>query len=666
MKGLAALFLALIAALPTPASAQSIRAVFVGVDTYLYSTTPKRKAVFKDLKGAVGDTFRIKEALKNLYDVQVDSLTQQNMTETSCQAELPTSITLVNTCAKRDAILAALNKMIDTTPAGDTLIFYFAGHGSQYADDEDFNQASGYNGTILPTDARQPGSVAKGDILDKELKVIKDRAVARGIRFVSIFDSCNSGTGTRAGSAGETRNVPPLEARPPTRPAPPPPSGPGGGYWVHFAAAQDGEQAQEVGTSGAVGVRAGVFTSALIDTMHYKKYATFGDMIRMVRNKVELRGFTTQNPMAEGQLTASLGSTARKEIPLDVKVSGTDLQLKIGKLSGMTEGSIITLFATEEDAFKVPATPLATARITSVSPYASSMVLETQPASALPENLVGIETQHAFGDLQLYVANKMMAAADTKIVQTVLDGMVFVGKGGEAQVRVSDDPDQRGHAVLRANSGTVIGALGAIKDAGFADKLQGKLKKVLRVQQLLALSEVTEPTKADIAFCIGNGDYPPADKKCGNAAISSDTSQPENMRDVRVLKRNEPAIVTVHNQSDTARFMYVLGIDPTYGVALISPPPGTSDFALKRGRPGRAPGDTVVPTATGTYRFITLASDEQINAAVFEQEGTNTRDGSACKGALARLLCDANKGKRDATAPRVGSWTAIVETVTVK
>ena len=650
----AAVLIALVALSPTSASAQSIRTVFVGVDTYLYSTTPDRKAVFKDLKGAVGDTFRIKETLKTLYDVKVDSLTAATLTASKCRGELPTSVTLVNKCATRDAVLAALNKMVDSTPVGDTLIFYFAGHGSQYADDEDFNQASGYNGTILPTDAREPGSPAKGDILDKELKAVKDRAVAKGIRFVSIFDSCNSGTATRDGSGAESRNVPPLDVRPPERSAISPPNGPGGGYWVHLAAAQDGEQAQEV---GAVGERAGVFTSALIDTMRYKKYATFGDLIRMVRTKIALGG---QTPMAEGALTASLGGAARKDIPLEVKVRGADLSMKSGSLSGMTEGSIFALYATEEEAFKVPPAPLATARINSVSAYAASLVLQTQPASALPDSVVAIETQHAFGELQLQVANKVIAPDNGRIVQTALDGIKFTAKGGLAQVEVWDDPDKPGQAVLRAANGNVIASLGPLGDAGFDEKLQGKLKKVLRVQQLLALSEVTEPAKADIAFCIGNADYPAADKNCGR------TQTPDGARDLPVLQRDEPAIVTVHNQRDKARFMYVLGIDPTYGVALVSPPPNTGDPELKRGRPGRVPGDTVVPTAAGTYRFITLASDEPINAALFEQQGTNTRDGSACAGALARLLCDANKGKRDATTPRVGDWTAIVETVIVK
>ena len=48
--------------------------------------------------------------------------------------------------------------------------------------------------------------------------------------------------------------------------------------------AQDGEEAQETG--GSVGRRAGVFTSALLDTLRMPSMrdATFGDLIQEVRD----------------------------------------------------------------------------------------------------------------------------------------------------------------------------------------------------------------------------------------------------------------------------------------------------------------------------------------------------------------------------------------------
>jgi Caspase domain len=266
---------------PTSAHAQTTRAVFVGIDSYQFSTAKNPQATFKDLRGAVADTVRFKNVLREKYSLDLDRTPQGQCPDTTH----PVSITLLNRCATRAEIIAALNQMIDRSGPNDTVLFYFAGHGSQYADQE-YTQSSGYNGTILPTDARNPLAEAEGDILDRELRRIKERAVAKGIYFVSIFDSCNSGTATRDGAAGQSRNVPPLKAKPPLRPAGPEPIGPGGGYWVHLAAAQDGEQAQEV---GAVGKREGVFTTALIDTMREMPAATFGDIMREVQAKLVLR-----------------------------------------------------------------------------------------------------------------------------------------------------------------------------------------------------------------------------------------------------------------------------------------------------------------------------------------------------------------------------------------
>ena len=121
----------------------------------------------------------------------------------------------------------------------------------------------------------------------------------------------------------------------------------------------------------------------------------------------------------------------------------------------------------------------------------------------------------------------------------------------------------------------------------------------------------------------------------------------------------------MQNEGEKPRYAYVFGIDPNYGVSLIMPAPGGNDSKLAPMRAHRTPDDPVKPTRTGVHLFVTVASDEPINAAAFEQDGTNAR-GSACSSALERLLCDANKGKASADAAKVGNWTAIVETVYVE
>ncbi|MFN3748930.1 MAG: caspase family protein [Sphingorhabdus sp.] len=640
---LAAIFLALSA---HATAAQQTRAVFVGIDSYAFSRTTTDGASFNDLRGAVADTIRFKNLMREVYRLELDRTPQG-----SCPDTLhPVSITLLNQCATRQAILDALNRMVDASAPKDTLLFYFAGHGSQYADTR-YDQSSGYNGTILPYDARAPGSETEGDILDIELKAIKDRAVAKGVYFVSVFDSCNSGTGTRDGALGQSRNVPRLSGTAPVRPAPPPPEGPGGGYWVHLAAAQDGEQAQEV---GAIGKREGVFTTALIETMRLMPFSTFGDIIREVQAKVAERGHVSQNPMAEGALKAKLFAAAGQGITYPVVMAGQQLTLKAGRLSGITKGSVFALHGSEADALAPGSSARAMATVSGLSEYEATLSLNAAPTAPLAASLVAIEKYHAFGDEMLVVGNRMEARGERLLVDKAVAASKLAIVGETPIVSVGPLPGSAGAAVLIASDGTAIGDLGKIDDPGFAERLAAKLKKVARVQQLLALR--SPPDKSGIALCVDDSDYPATSEAC----------PPKERGSVRLVAKDAHSLVTVENLGSSERYLYVLGIDPAFGVALILPQQGAFDSSIEPLKPHRVPDDPVVMTRPGTYRFVAIATERPINAAAFEQEGTRARAGRACAGALERLLCAANSGQRDVSAPRVGDWTAIVETVLVQ
>jgi hypothetical protein len=640
-----------------PANAQTIRTLFVGIDTYQFSSNPNRQASFKDLKGAVNDSFRFKRTIGELYSLQLDPLTEVNAGPDNCTGEVANSITLINYCARRDAILSALDTLIARSKPNDTLLFYFAGHGSQYPSDTLFDQSSGYNGTILPADARDPAGIAKGDILDIELKAIKDRATAAGIRFITIFDSCNSGTATRDGTSGQSRNVPMLMVRPPARSAGPAPAGPGGGYWVHLAAAQDGEVAQEV-PAGSVGKREGVFTTALIEAMYAMRGATFGDLIREVRTKVALGGPKSQTPMGEGQLTASLGSAAKRAVLFEVKVSDGVVALNAGRLSGIIEGSRFALFLTEADALAINPRPLATAKTANVEDFATKLAFDNPPPANSPSSMVAVETERGVGNLKLRIGNVIKKDVEKAKVKQTLDAMHFVsGDRGPVQAQIATHPKKKGEAVLLANDGTPIGELGPIADSDFPNRLSAKLRKILRVQQLLELRSHAADAKASpIRFCIDDSEY----------AAPTDGCPPMEKRQMRLLKRDANAIVTVNNEGDKPLHFYVFGIDPTFGVALVLPQPGGVDSPVPQLQPYRNPSDPLMPIAKGTYRFVTIATEQPINAAALEQGGTNSRSGMGCKSALERLLCDAQKGVRDPSAPRAGNWHAIVETVIVE
>lgn len=625
------------------ADTRRIHALIVGIDRYRHSDARQPGAVFSDLRGAVGDALRFKQALAEIYGVDVDTAAAG-----ACESSNAATTTLTDDCATRARILAELGQRIATLQAGDTLVFYFAGHGSRYRDDEARDQDTGYNGTLLPADARNPDG-SPGDIFDVELKALKDRATAAGLFFVSVFDSCNSATATRLGAAGQSRSAPPLAgARPPAAPAK---SAGGDGYWVHLAAAQDGEEAQETG-GGTVGARAGVFTTALIDTLRMPGMpdATFGDLIQEVRLRVAARGHVAQTPSGEGALNAAFGARARKAVLFDVVRTEGAWVLQAGATSGMTRGSRFALYASQADAM-ARRTRIATASITEVTGTRATLQLDAPPHS-LPARLVAEQNAHFLPAEALVVANDLPAGVAREVADAAVRATGFANVAASGAIRlvaVEGDPVA---IALRADDGTLLDTLGRADAPGFGDRLAEALRRVARVQQLLALrttgGSAAGPEAFPVAACIAADGYRPT--ACPALQAGG----------VRRIGADERVTATVVNRGTRPAYVYVLAIDPHNAVDLVLPKPGEFDQPLPPNQPYRRAGMQF--DAPGAYRFVVLASATPVRADAFEQAGAG-RGLGACASPLERLLCASSEGRRDAGVAAVGDWSAQVATV---
>lgn len=632
---------------PRTPDTRRLHALIVGIDRYRYSDAHQQGAVFSDLRGAVGDALRFKQALAELYGVDVDTPARG-----ACDSSSAATTTLTDGCATRARILQALGQRIATLRAGDTLLFYFAGHGSRYRDDTARDQDTGYNGTILPADARNPDG-SPGDIFDVELKALKDRAIAKGLFFVSVFDSCNSATATRDGAAGQSRSAPALSGAAPPVPASTSAQAGGDGYWVHLAAAQDGEEAQETG-GGSVGTRAGVFTSALIDTLHMPamRDATFGDLIQEVRLRVATRGHATQTPSAEGALSAAFGARARTAVLFDVEQAGGVPVLQAGATSGITRGSRFALYASQADAIARRAR-IATASVTRVDGASATLALDAAPAGVLAKRLVAEQIAHFLPADTLAVANDLPAGPAREAVDAALHATGFVIANATGTIHVVAVDDDPAAIALRADDGTLLATLGRWDDTGFGDRLSDDLRKVARVQQLLAL-RTTGATGSDadpfpIAACIAADGYRPT--ACPSLQAGG----------VRRIGPGERITATVINRGMRPAYVYVLAIDPHNAVDLVLPKPGEFDRPLPPNQPYRRSGMGF--DAPGAYRFVVLASATPVRADAFEQAGTGSRDLAACMSPLERLLCASSEGRRDAGVTAVGDWSAQVSIV---
>ena len=238
------------------------------------------------------------------------------------------------------------------------------------------------------------------------MRAVVDGATAKGVNFVSIFDSCHSGTALRdpMGAVVEGRvrgGAPPIMS--PSRPVPArasPPAGRAAGYRVHFGAAADGEEALEIARPDLQG---GVFTIAMAETLIALPNATFHDIAAEVRLKMIERGHALQTPQAEGALNASLGGAQRDAVLLAASSEGDAVTIAGGRLSGVTEGSAFSLFATAGDALADEAVPLATGRVERIDASRAMLKLDARPRAKLPARLVARETAHAFGMRRLLV-----------------------------------------------------------------------------------------------------------------------------------------------------------------------------------------------------------------------------------------------------------------------
>ncbi len=302
-NSLKAILLALMLFSAKPAAAGTERAVLVGIDKYRPATAAEIKAAepvllrlgmaqpedapahrnWDPLYGSVNDVTGIYDLLVHRYAFQPANI-----------------VTLKDEQATRQTILDNLRRVfIDQAQDGDTLVFYFSGHGSQMRNSLSADKADKMDETIVPWDA----NVGYWDIRDKELARIFNEALDEHphVIITAIFDSCHSGSiarglpahvSLRSESPDDRDAKDPYDAPPPeTRGA------------LILSAAQYDEVAEEMDDeSTKPPATHGVFTLALMQALQAANSATPAvDLFRMTRAKIHaLGGEFSQEPVIAG------------------------------------------------------------------------------------------------------------------------------------------------------------------------------------------------------------------------------------------------------------------------------------------------------------------------------------------------------------------------------
>lgn len=363
MKTLKSLLLAGALLAWSPVAEAKTLALLVGVADY------NEPSGIHDLLGPRNDVTMIWRALKargvdpNDITVLTDSLPQNE------------NFPVAKGLAQSANILNELDHLASEAQKGDTVLFYYSGHGTRQpinpADTQDEPEADGMDQVLLPSDvgAYDPIEMTlKNAIVDNDLGRKIQAIRSKGAAVWAVVDACYSGTVTRGEDV--TRTVDPASLGIPPAPAQTEVSRggaregtlkahdePGEGPLIGFYAVDSYDEAIERPFPGynlpMVGEgqkqRMGVFTYLLHRALTRNDAQTYRDLAQEVVADLNLEqtGGKVPSPVFDGDLDAAVpGSTAEK-LPNSAKgiLADGKLTLPVGALQGYDVGATLALYA---------------------------------------------------------------------------------------------------------------------------------------------------------------------------------------------------------------------------------------------------------------------------------------------------------------------------------
>lgn len=373
-----------------------------------------------------------------------------------------------------NAIRTAFADLAGKAQAGDFVYLHFSGHGSQAPAKDPSTELDGLDELFLPVDIG-PWNDTVGEVenalVDDEIGQMIDAIRAKGAHVWAVFDSCHSGTATRAAPFGEeevrvrqlppdalglpaeamevqTRALPQADAR--ARPQAPVDVGAAAGSFTAFFAAQTNEVTPEKnlpkGKPGRVPL--GVFTYTLFETLAEHPGATYGQLGQEVLRKYAVKNLARSTPLFEGDLDAVpfLGTPGPRVEQWPATLTDGSFSLPAGSLHGLAEGAVLTLLpnaaATLDQA-------IGQVELTSVETFFATGTAVAAPLpDPLPRGLFLRKTEAAL-DFTLTVALPEAGSAPAAALQAATDALrdatgpriTFVPAGSDADLRLAVIPD---------------------------------------------------------------------------------------------------------------------------------------------------------------------------------------------------------------------------------
>ena len=442
------------------------------------------------------------------------------------------------------AIRSAFADLTAEVQPGDFVYVHFSGHGTQAPALDPSTELDGLDELFLPVDigpwSKSVGAVENA-LVDDEIGVLIDALRDKGADVWVVFDSCNSGTVTRAVEAADeevrTRQLPPealgidMEASEavsrsigdPRKSEAPFDVTAGGagdrGSLVAFFAAQSNEVTPEKNLpKGKPGRKPqGVFTWTLMEVLAEYPNATYGQVGQEVLRRYAVKNLARSTPLFEGDLDQVVfgGESGARVSQWRAEVSDAGFTIPAGTLHGLSEGAVLAVMGSAADADDAA---LGYVKLTSVETFSSLGEGVERDGKVLPAEMPKGVTLRKLDEALDFTLTVALPAAGTAPADALLavtgelqeaagPRLVFVAPDQEADLRLAVLPDSpRPDAIWVLPSTGLAEDLGMTPSVTTGDKAGAELAAVLadtlvtmaRAQNLLKLAGAVGSVTPDV------------------------------------------------------------------------------------------------------------------------------------------------------------------------
>ncbi|MHA2121421.1 MAG: caspase family protein [Promethearchaeota archaeon] len=330
---------------------QTRRALLIGIDQYKPIATSNSRPIrgsWSNLDGAVNDALSVKELLISRFGFKEENITM-----------LLDSLGTTKLSATKENIISIIKeKLVDPAKEGDIVFFYYAGHGSQIKNSKS-PEKDQKDETIVPSDSYLGTKEDIRDIRDKEMALLFNEIVDKGVILTLIFDSCHSGSIARGKEDDyKVRKLEPIDIDIADPTVYPRPEEREGGALV-ISAAQDYQTAKE--TKDENGNPHGAFTSAFLKAIRTSSVNESAQSIfARIKAIVQSTG-RDQNPVIAGPderrkqtlFGISTEDLENKTVVAVLKKNDGEIIFQGGLAVGLREGAELEKISSSKDVAKI-------------------------------------------------------------------------------------------------------------------------------------------------------------------------------------------------------------------------------------------------------------------------------------------------------------------------